>query len=137
MIEDGGSAVRDHRHEVAKVRRRAKSKLTDMVPGSSRIAYSVSPETKTMGVGLLRVMLPETTEVEIHVYGVILDLRMTTKWRPLFFDAQGHPVFENPGELVCGPVLERIPYSRILRPISLSQHGVMQASDLRALDTQG
>ena len=89
MIEDGGAAVRDHRREVAKVRRRAKSKLTDMVPGSSRIAYSVASETQTMGVGLLKTMLPETTEVEIHVYGVIRDLRMTTNWRPLFYDAEG------------------------------------------------
>ena len=39
-------------------------------------------------------MLTETSEVEIHVYGISRDLRMTTKWRPLMYNAEGHPVFE-------------------------------------------
>ena len=136
MIEDDGAAVRDHSREVAKVRRQSKGKLTDMVPGSSRLAYSVSSERRTMGVGLLRTLLAETSEVEIHVYGVTSDLRMTTKWRPLMYNAEGQPVFEEE-EPIGGPVLERIEYSRILRPIGLSRYGVMRASDLRALDTQG
>ena len=89
-----------------------------------------------MGVGLLKVILTETREVEIHVYGVARDLRMTTKWTPLYYDAEGRPVLD-PEEPVGGPVLEKIQYSRVLRPVGLSQYGVMQAADLRALDTQG
>ena len=89
-----------------------------------------------MGVGLLRTLLSETSEAEIHVYGVSRDLRMVTKWKPLMYDAEGRTVFEEE-EPIGGPVLERIQYSRILRLISLNQSGVMRASDLRALDTQG
>ena len=85
-----------------------------------------------MGVGLLKTLLAETTEAEIQVYGVVRDLRMTTKWRPLMYNAEGQPAFEEE-EPTGGPVLERIQYSRILRPVGLSQYGVMRASDLRAL----
>ena len=63
-------------------------------------------------------------------------MRMTAKWRPLFYDAEGHPVFEME-KPVCGPVLQKVPYSRILRSVTLTQYGVMQAADMRALDTQG
>ena len=64
MIQDDGAAVREHSREVAKVRPRSQGKLTDMVVGTSRLAYSVSSEKRTMGVGLLRTMLAETSELE-------------------------------------------------------------------------
>ena len=48
MIEDGGAAVREHSREVAKARPHSKGKLTDLVPGSSRVAYSISSEKRTM-----------------------------------------------------------------------------------------
>ena len=89
-----------------------------------------------MNVGLLQTILSETSEVEVNVYGVIKDLRMTPKLRPLFYDAEGQPVFEME-KPTYGPVLQKVSYSQILRPITLTQHGVMQASDMRALDTQG
>ena len=94
--------------------------MDKLVVGSTRVAYSKSSASKTMGVGLVVALLPETTEAEIHVYGIVTDLRMTTKWRPLFYDSEGKEIFDTEIPLY-DRVLEKIQYSRILRPVGLTQ----------------
>ena len=90
---------------------RSRGKREDLVPGVTKIAYSVSSEEKAMSVGLFMRSLEETQEVEVHVYGVAKDLRLTTKWRPLYYNRDGYPSHLEEGDCTEQAVLEKIAYN--------------------------